>query len=360
MVATWKPDPSFYPSPRMAMKAPAERSPMSRPSTRTASPPTISPSSTSTRPPPTMRRSSARSTCPMPATSCTISAGTPAAPACARTRRIRMSSGAIWSCRACARRASTSSTPSPTRGNPKIVKVIEPEEIAEQGRLHAARTPSIAGRRASMSRALGNAEGKAPGRHVPDGPRELRRARPLGDRPRAAAARLRRLVAPRPRHDGDQRMGHAGHLRERPGPRGAARRQVRPPACISGTCTSASTCRRSTSAPEYQLVFELRPAHDPTKAYGFVNCVVSLKDLSASIWTWYRDGEQLGGQEDHRDPGRARRSRACCRRCSRASRPCRRSSPTSTCRWTTASSMSRAGAPATCTSTTSPIRSRRS
>ena len=42
--------------------------------------------------------------------------------------------------------------------------------------------------------------------------------------------------------------------------------------------------------PEYQLVFELRPAHDPTKAYGFVNCVVCLKDLSASIWVWYRDG----------------------------------------------------------------------
>jgi selenium-binding protein 1 len=41
---------------------------------------------------------------------------------------------------------------------------------------------------------------------------------------------------------------------------------------------------------EYQLVFELRPAHDPTKAHGFVNCVVSLKDLSSSIWVWYRDG----------------------------------------------------------------------
>ena len=37
-------------------------------------------------------------------------------------------------------------------------------------------------------------------------------------------------------------------------------------------------------------MFELRPAHDPTKAYGFVNCVVSLKDLSSSIWVWYRDG----------------------------------------------------------------------
>jgi selenium-binding protein 1 len=44
--------------------------------------------------------------------------------------------------------------------------------------------------------------------------------------------------------------------------------------------------------PNYQLVFELRPAHDPTKAYGFVNCVISLKDLSASIWTWYRDGDK--------------------------------------------------------------------
>ena len=44
--------------------------------------------------------------------------------------------------------------------------------------------------------------------------------------------------------------------------------------------------------PEYQLVFELRPAHDPTKAYGFVNCVISLKDLSSSIWTWHRDGDK--------------------------------------------------------------------
>ncbi len=43
---------------------------------------------------------------------------------------------------------------------------------------------------------------------------------------------------------------------------------------------------------KYQLVFELRPAHDPTKAYGFVNCVLSLADLSSSIWTWHRDGNK--------------------------------------------------------------------
>src|SRR2546428_9803242 len=41
---------------------------------------------------------------------------------------------------------------------------------------------------------------------------------------------------------------------------------------------------------EYQMPLELRPAHDPSKAYGFVGVVTSLKDLSASIWTWYLEG----------------------------------------------------------------------
>jgi selenium-binding protein 1 len=43
---------------------------------------------------------------------------------------------------------------------------------------------------------------------------------------------------------------------------------------------------------EHQMALELRPAHDPTKAYGFVGVVISVADLSASIWTWYRDGER--------------------------------------------------------------------
>jgi methanethiol oxidase len=41
--------------------------------------------------------------------------------------------------------------------------------------------------------------------------------------------------------------------------------------------------------PEQQLIFELRAAHDPTKAYGFVNAVFSLKDLSSSVWLWRRE-----------------------------------------------------------------------
>jgi selenium-binding protein 1 len=45
---------------------------------------------------------------------------------------------------------------------------------------------------------------------------------------------------------------------------------------------------------EYQMALELRPAHDPTRAYGFLGVVVSLKDLSASIWLWHREGGKWG------------------------------------------------------------------
>jgi selenium-binding protein 1 len=40
---------------------------------------------------------------------------------------------------------------------------------------------------------------------------------------------------------------------------------------------------------EQQMVLELRPSHDPNQTYGFANAVVSLKDLSSSIWVWYRE-----------------------------------------------------------------------
>lgn len=43
--------------------------------------------------------------------------------------------------------------------------------------------------------------------------------------------------------------------------------------------------------PDYQMVLELRPAHDPTRAYGFVGVVVNVQDLSSSVWLWHREGE---------------------------------------------------------------------
>jgi selenium-binding protein 1 len=42
---------------------------------------------------------------------------------------------------------------------------------------------------------------------------------------------------------------------------------------------------------ENQMALELRPSHDPTKTYGFVGVVISNKDLSASIWLWDRKGD---------------------------------------------------------------------
>ncbi|HLQ62522.1 MAG TPA: selenium-binding family protein [Candidatus Acidoferrales bacterium] len=42
---------------------------------------------------------------------------------------------------------------------------------------------------------------------------------------------------------------------------------------------------------EHQMVLELRPAHDPHQTYGFAGVVTSLKDLSSSVWTWHKHGE---------------------------------------------------------------------
>ena len=42
---------------------------------------------------------------------------------------------------------------------------------------------------------------------------------------------------------------------------------------------------------QHQMVLELRPAHDPSKAFGFVGVVVSVEDLSASVWLWHKDGD---------------------------------------------------------------------
>ncbi len=39
---------------------------------------------------------------------------------------------------------------------------------------------------------------------------------------------------------------------------------------------------------EQQMVLELRPSHDPANEWGFAGVVISLKDLSSSIWLWHR------------------------------------------------------------------------
>ena len=40
---------------------------------------------------------------------------------------------------------------------------------------------------------------------------------------------------------------------------------------------------------EQQMVLELRPAHNPRRAYGFVGVVISLQNLSSAVFLWYLD-----------------------------------------------------------------------
>jgi methanethiol oxidase len=50
--------------------------------------------------------------------------------------------------------------------------------------------------------------------------------------------------------------------------------------------------QRADLGDAHQMVLELRPAHDPSKAYGFVGVVISVEDLSASVWAWYKNGDR--------------------------------------------------------------------
>jgi selenium-binding protein 1 len=40
----------------------------------------------------------------------------------------------------------------------------------------------------------------------------------------------------------------------------------------------------------HQMALEVRPAHEPTKEYGFLGVVVDTSNLEGSIWTWWREG----------------------------------------------------------------------
>ncbi len=42
---------------------------------------------------------------------------------------------------------------------------------------------------------------------------------------------------------------------------------------------------------EHQMALELRPAHNPSQTYGFVGVVISVEDLSASVWLWHQQDD---------------------------------------------------------------------
>jgi len=55
------------------------------------------------------------------------------------------------------------------------------------------------------------------------------------------------------------------------------------------TLSEGKLVQRVDLGDEHQMVLELRPAHDPRKTWGFVGVVISVADLSSSVWLWHRE-----------------------------------------------------------------------
>src|ERR1700756_4724440 len=178
----------------------------------------------------------------------------------------------------------------PDPRKPQIVKVIEPDEIAEKTGYTRPHTVHC-GPGGIYVTAMGNAEGKAPGGIFL---MDHESFDPLG---RWEVERGPQLLA----YDGWWHLGYDTMVTSEWGTPDTFENGLVPEILLAAKYgrrlhfwdfTKRKHLQTIDFGEEHQLVFELRPAHDPTKPYGFVNCVISLKDLSSSIWTWYRDGDK--------------------------------------------------------------------
>jgi len=161
-MATWRPDPTFYPSPRMAMRRRKKCWRTWRALILHARCRMPWRSSTSTQPPRPILRSSAPSRCQIRATKLHhFGWNRLQLMVCARTRRIPTSSGrylVVPGLRSC---ASTSLISSRTRDIRISSKWIEPEEVADKAGYTRPHTVHC-GPEGIYVAALGNAEGEAP------------------------------------------------------------------------------------------------------------------------------------------------------------------------------------------------------
>jgi methanethiol oxidase len=288
MMPTWRPDPSFYPSPRMAMKAPPEKLAFvaafdparQRPDAMAVV--DVEPGSSN--------YSRIVGTVDMPNTGDELhhfgwnacsSCLCPNAPHPHVERRYLVVPGLRSS-----RIHILDTKPDPRR--PKIVKIVEPDELAEKTGYTRPHTVHC-GPGGIYVTAMGNAEGKAPGGIFL---MDHESFDPLG---RWEVERGPQLLG----YDGWWHLGYDTMVTSEWGTPDTFENGLVPEILLAAKygrrlhfwdLTKRKHLQEIDFGEEYQLVFELRPAHDPTKAYGFVNCVVSLKDLSSSIWVWHRDG----------------------------------------------------------------------
>jgi methanethiol oxidase len=291
-MATWKPDPSFYPSPRMAMKAPAETvAYVAAFDPQRKKPDGIAVVDVD---PGSKTYATIVDTVAMPnigdelhhfgwnaCSSCLC----PNAPHPHVERRYLVVPGLRSS------RIHIIDT-KPDARKPRIVKVIEPSEVAERAGYTRPHTVHC-GPEGIYVAALGNEEGKEPGGIF------LMDHESFDIRGRWEIDRGPQRLA----YDAWWHLGHDTLVTSEWGAPDTFENGLVPEILLGAKYGrrlhfwDLHTRKHQQTidfGDKYQLVFELRPAHDPTKAYGFVNCVISLEDLSSSIWTWHRDGDRWG------------------------------------------------------------------
>ena len=175
----------------------------------------------------------------------------------------------------------------PNPRQPRLVKVIEADEVLRKtgySRPHTAHC----GPDGIYVNALGNGEGNGPGGIFVLDP-ETFEIRGAWERDRG------------PQHLAYDFWWHLGHdtmITSEWGTPNMVENGVNPELLLAGKYGNAlhvwdlhgrRHLQKLELGAEQQMALELRPAHNPAETYGFVGVVVSLKDLSSSIWMWHRE-----------------------------------------------------------------------
>jgi methanethiol oxidase len=284
----WQPDPSFYPSPRMAMEAQPEKlayvallSPIKNGRTDAIAVIDVDPESKS------YGRTIGSTDMPVPGdelhhfgwnacSSCLC----PYAPHPHMDRRYLIVPGLHSS-----RVHILDTKPDPV--NPKIVKVIEPETLMNRAGYSRPHTVHC-GPEGIYMNGLGSPSGEGPGGIFLMDPQtfEIRGAWEAQRGPQYLA------------YDFAWHLGHDAMVTSEWGTPNMFENGLDPELLLGGKYGHQlhfwDLGKRQHKqvldlGPEQQLVLELRPARNPTKAYGFVGVVISLKDLSSSVWLWRRN-----------------------------------------------------------------------
>jgi selenium-binding protein 1 len=181
----------------------------------------------------------------------------------------------------------------PDPGNPSIVKVIEPQEVMKKTGYSRPHT-SHCGPDGIYMNALGSVDGNGPGGIFVLDPETFEVKGPW------ESDRGPQYLT----YDFWWHLTHDTMITSEWGTPNMVENGVNPELLLAGKYGHAlhvwNLAKRRHEqildlGPEQQMVLELRPAHDPNETYGFVGVVTSLKDLSSSIWTWYREGTNGSG-----------------------------------------------------------------